>query len=448
MEDWSSERPENSFECEVLDALCASHLSGIVMSGIIVPRTNSTNNLFRLPDEHDILVFMDGLLYTLDMKELNPGIYRGDENDAQYSDTGGSWSLLPRRLSPYSTAFKKLRIMESFYRTEFGQKTSVPVFVGGVVVPDHANVQQMTRSDGSLKSGARILLSQISRLESVLGGDSSMTNSKRPSAEEMAENFRSRPEALGSRLPCQVDEHLRLEQFITRRPWPIPHMVYRGFNDQFRVPVRVEMLRTDNGDMNHSDARRAYRSCLIALQELRSPAIPRFYSPLELHNTWLIVSEFFSTTTLQQMAVEERMPWDKLKIIFSALVEALREAHKSGIIHRHVNPNCILMDGGEIPDIRLGGFFGAAVQNFSMVQDASFGNPYRAPEYHNERQWRTPMEDAYGVGRCLCAVLSGNPRVIPINGAPHQILELLNYLVHEEPAKRSTAWKDLATLLT
>ena len=445
MEDWSSKRPDNSFECIVLDALRASNLPGIVMGSIIVPRMNASNDLFRLPDEHDIIVFMDGLLYTLDMKELNPGIYRGDEHDAAYSSDGESWNPLPRRLMPYSTAFKKLRIMESFYRSEFGPRA--PVFVGGVVVPDNADVREMTRGDGTLQSGARILLSQISHLEAVLEGDCKMTKAKRPSAIEMATNFRSQPEALGSRLPCQVDEHLRLEQFIARRPLPVPHTVYRGYNEQMRVPVRVEILRTDDGCMNHTEARRAYRSCLIALSSLRSPAIPRFYPPMELHNTWLIVSEFFSAITLQQKAVDERMPWDKLKGVFKDLVEALREAHRSEIVHRHLDPGCVLMGGGQMPEIRLGGFFGAAVQNFSMVQDTSFGSPYRAPEYHDETRWRTPMEDAYGVGRCLCAVLTGNPRNTPDSGAPPQLLKLIPLLVHDEPMQRNGAWELLPSVL-
>lgn len=445
MQNWSSKRPDNAFECKVLDTLCASELPGVVIANVIIPRLDPTNSLHRLPDEHDILVFMDGHIYTLDMKELHCGVYRGFEATAEFSPDGHSWNPLPRHLWPHQTAFKKVRVLESFYRQACGP--SLPTFVGGIVVPDSADVTGMTDADGSMTNRARILLTQLSKLGDVLQRDVDQSLQRRPKAEEMAHAFRARPEPFAENLPCQVDEHLRLDQLLARRSHPVAHKIYRGFYERLRVPVRVEMLQCLGDDLPFMTAQRAYRASLQALAILRHPAIPRYYPPVELHNTILILYEYFSDYTLSDRAIDQPMPWPDVRHVFFNLVEALRDAHEHRIVHRHINPDCILVAPGERPEIRIGGFFGAAVQGFTIVEDTSFGSPYRAPEYNDESRWRTPLEDAYAVGRCLCAVLTGDPRSVPSTGAPSSVLNQIPLLVADDPSIRVAAWEGLLSTL-
>jgi serine/threonine-protein kinase len=222
--------------------------------------------------------------------------------------------------------------------------------------------------------------------------------------------------------------------------------VYRGFDDLRRRPVRIEIIRRFDGELSSSNALRAFRTNISALAELRHDAILQHYNEFEVQTSLVIVSEYFSETTLRTFTAEIR-PWPVLREIFTQVVGALRHAHDRRIVHRHVTPECILIGSDPRPSVRLCGFFGAAVNSNSVVHASERSNPYQPPEYDDERFWRTPMEDAFAIGRCICAALTGNPRQLPSSNVPPEVLALLPRLFSDHPADRKAAWERLATIL-
>lgn len=448
MEIWSPHPPRNRFEQATLDTLAKSSLAGIAMNNIILPHDGPHPAFYRLPNEHDILVCMDGHLYTLDMKEFAPGIYRGSEDLLEYSADGATWKPLPERLNPYLTAFKKGRLLQNYVLREM-RGMAPPQFVSAIVVPDEADVSALVDAVGRTARGARLLLTSLSGLDAVLHADATNSRQRKPAAAELAARLKTRVHELVKALPCWVNEYVRIEAAIGQPRRPLPREAYRGRDESRRgLPVRVEIMRQFTGDHSSAEAQRAFRTNLTALSRLRHDAILQHYTEFETHGAFVLVGEYFSEKTLETMRHSLQQEW--VRPIFEQVISALRYAHSRGIVHRHVEPACIFLRLNESgpPDVRLGGFFGAAVDNQTVVQAARADDPYRAPEYDDDTRWRTPMEDAWSVGRCLCSVLTGDPNRLPAAGLSAGILQLIPHLLEAEPAARRHAWEKLGNMIS
>lgn len=447
MEVWSTRAPQDEFESQVLDLLAHSSLPGIALNNVILPHPSPNPSFCRLPNEHDILVFTDGHLFTLDMKALDPGLYRGSEGRLiEHSEDGVEWKPVPNHLDPYETAFKKGRVLESFFRTQF-PSTSTPSFVTVIVVPDAANIDALAAPNGRTPLGTRMLISRISDLEEVIQHDLTSAPQRKPKAGEIADLFQARRGELAQVLPCWVSEHLRLEALIAQPKRPVPRTCYRGYDGRREAAVRVEIIPRFTGQLTANDARRAFRSNIRTLSELSHPSLLRHYSEFELHRAFVIVSEYFSEVTLLEFMREART-WPLLRGIFAQAVDVLRSAHAAQIVHRHLDLECILIGSDATPRIRVTGFFGASIGSLSVVHCPDHSNPFQAPEYEETQTGVTPMEDAFAIGRCLCAALTGDPRRLPSATDSPINIDILSSLMDTSPTRRQAAWNSLPRLLT
>jgi hypothetical protein len=447
MEIRSSSSPKDRFERETLDLLAQCALPGIAINNVILPHNSAHPAFYRLPNEHDILVCLDGHIYTLDMKALNPGWYRGSDAEVEYSPDGCLWKPLPDRLNPYPTAFKKGRVLEAYMLGQL-RGMGVPQFVSAIVVPDHADVTGLAAPTGHTQRGARLLLTPLHQLCSVLAADAAASRQRTPVAADLAAVLQAHVSDFAKALPCWVNEYVRVDASIGQPRRPLLRDAYRGTDRSRRnTPVRVEIMRQFKGDHAATELQRAFRANLTSLSRLHHESILKHYSEFEAHSAFVLVGEYFSETTLETM--RHSLPTGWVLPIFQEVVSALRHAHRRDIVHRFVAPSCILVRGlpEQRPEVRVGGFFGAAVAGQSAVAPAPPDDPYQAPEHSDETQWRTPMEDAWAVGRCLCEALTGDPRRLPSAGLPPGIVQLIPLLLESEPEARRTAWDGLAHML-
>ena len=217
----SSRSVVDRFEARILDALArAPGPDGLATNNVIIPHVKFRN----LPNEHDLLVFTEGKVYTLDGKGLEPGSYRGSGGGGwEYSRDGLSWEPVTFMTHPEEVAFKKARVTEGYLRSRLPADNSIPMpqVISVIVVPDEADVSGLAWGAAGTATGARLLLTRLGDLAACLDADDRAHRQRRPTVDELAALFHvERPNA-ASALPCYLSPHLRVDAFLghTVRPW-------------------------------------------------------------------------------------------------------------------------------------------------------------------------------------------------------------------------------------
>lgn len=150
------------------------------------------------------------------------------------------------------------------------------------------------------------------------------------------------------------------------------------------------------------------------LEKLKSPYIIQYYDAGTYNGLDYIVLEYFGNGSLGDYLREnETMSlYLSLKVIIKVL-EAMEVAHESGVIHRDLKPDNILID--ESFDVRVTDF--GLMKNLetsrtgqSTVTGVTLGTPsYMAPEQIKTAKAVTAQTDVYGVAATLYHMLSGHP---------------------------------------
>ncbi len=453
----SQRQLDNTFELVVLDSLQGCALEGIATNNVLIPHISLRN----LPNEHDLLVLTRGRVYTLDTKALKAGYYRGPSGgDWEYSLDRTDWKSCTFTAHPRTIAFKKGRAVETFIRENLAKGDSMPEVVSVIVVPDEANVEELGwRDDGTTETGARLLLASRSELCGMLEADSQAHPQRNPSVKELADLFGVEQTKDRRTLPCYLDEHLRVDAFLARLQLPVLRYLYRGYHGQWRRPVRIEVLPKFNAPESVEEQIRAFRSNILALQDLRHEAILRLHGHHDTPTSLIVVSELFSELTLMDVIEERRLNWEEARQVFRPVADLLQHAHENGIVHRYLDPTCILLKEGDFTKVRVQGFFGAVVGGLTTVrggkdnrgrddEQEETSNPFLSPERHKGEQRRGPLQDAYSVGRCLAAALTGSPLRLPTTKeVPAEVEGVIAQLVSWVPEERAPAWARLRTLL-
>jgi len=109
-------------------------------------------------------------------------------------------------------------------------------------------------------------------------------------------------------------------------------------------------------------------------------------------------------------------PWEDLKQVLMALLDALAHAHARGVIHRDLKPANILFAGPDspTPGLRLTDFGISHALGSSEQEEVSWGTPhYMAPEQHfGESRDFGPWTDLYALG-CIAYELACGSRPFP-----------------------------------
>ena len=119
-----------------------------------------------------------------------------------------------------------------------------------------------------------------------------------------------------------------------------------------------------------------------------------------------IVLSWMSGGTLEKMLADRKVAPARAVEIACAVLSALGEAHRLGVLHRDVKPANILFDDAGVT--RLGDFGVAHLGDLSATATAGvFGTlAYMSPEQREGRP-ATVQSDLYGVGVVLCEMLTG-----------------------------------------
>lgn len=186
--------------------------------------------------------------------------------------------------------------------------------------------------------------------------------------------------------------------------------VYRAIDTELDRVVAVKVLHpflvTEDGFIER------FKREARLLASLKHPNIVQIYdSGLQDFNSY-VVMEFVPGPTLKDRLRElkmrnEHMPIAEIRRIFAALIEALRVAHRAGVVHRDLKPNnVILTDDGRVvlADFGLAKIVGSTVHTASM---AMIGTPaYMAPE-QAQSSMVDPRSDIYALGVILFELLTG-----------------------------------------
>ncbi|MGE0395750.1 MAG: serine/threonine-protein kinase [Kofleriaceae bacterium] len=129
--------------------------------------------------------------------------------------------------------------------------------------------------------------------------------------------------------------------------------------------------------------------------------------------------EFFSGSSLDELAGKHRLTSAQLIAIFDPIADALTAAHGRSIIHRDLKPDNIMvrMEGGRVADVRLLDFGIAKLmdgESYSMTGGAMGTPAFMAPEQALDAKHIDERADVYAFGATLYAAIAGRP---PFSGA-------------------------------
>ncbi|MFJ8104561.1 serine/threonine-protein kinase [Streptomyces sp. NPDC096132] len=224
--------------------------------------------------------------------------------------------------------------------------------------------------------------------------------------------------------------------------------VWRAVDEILDRQVAVKEMRIDGLDPEDGRTRRER-----TLREARAtaridhPNVVRVYDVVDEGERLWIVMELVAGRSLERVMAEEGplTPRETARVGLG-LVEALRQVHAGGVLHRDIKPGNVLVErGGRVV---LTDFGIAAIQDAKALTMVGMlvGSPdYMAPERISGRP-QGPPSDVWSLGATLCAALAGHSPF-----SRDTTLATLHAVLYEEPRLPAAAGpltEILRTLLT
>ncbi|WP_230886623.1 protein kinase domain-containing protein [Streptomyces spinoverrucosus] len=207
--------------------------------------------------------------------------------------------------------------------------------------------------------------------------------------------------------------------------------VWRAVDEMLDRLVAVKEMRIDGLDAEDARTRRER-----TLREARAtaridhPNVVRVYDVVDEGERLWIVMELVAGRSLERIMAEDGPlgPREAARIGLG-LVEALREVHARGVLHRDIKPGNVLVEGAG-RRVVLTDFGIAAIQDAKALTMAGMlvGSPdYMAPERISGRP-QGPPSDVWSLGATLSAALAGQSPF-----ARDTTLATLHAVLYEEP---------------
>ncbi|WP_260463690.1 serine/threonine-protein kinase [Streptomyces sp. TRM72054] len=207
--------------------------------------------------------------------------------------------------------------------------------------------------------------------------------------------------------------------------------VWRAADEMLDRPVAVKEMRIDGLDAEDARTRRER-----TLREARAtaridhPHVVRVYDVVDEGERLWIVMELVAGRSLERITAEDGPlgPGEAARIGLG-LVEALREVHARGVLHRDIKPGNVLVEGAG-RRVVLTDFGIAAIQDAKALTMAGMlvGSPdYMAPERISGRP-QGPPSDMWSLGATLSAALAGQSPF-----SRDTTLATLHAVLYEEP---------------
>ncbi len=190
-------------------------------------------------------------------------------------------------------------------------------------------------------------------------------------------------------------------------------VVYRGFHEKLGHEVAIKLL-SHRQDSTQKRLVERFKREGEAASTIRHPNVVRFYGS-GLHNQRpYIIMEFVNGASLGNVLDEkERLNPAHVVPMAIAIAEGLAAIHRTGIIHRDIKPDNILLGAGamvKITDLGLARYVNDPELNRLTATGVVVGTPlYVAPEAIKDTRNTGPAADMYSLGATLYHMASGRP---------------------------------------
>src|SRR5262245_6013674 len=212
-----------------------------------------------------------------------------------------------------------------------------------------------------------------------------------------------------------LQKRYQIEEEIGRGGFSV---VYKAVDLENQNPVAIKLL-VPPPSVAHIAKERMKRE-VIAVQSLKHPAVVQINALVEEGPwTFLIMEQVDGMDLQKKIDLNGAIHWEAVASIGKEISEALHEAHRSGILHRDLKPQNILID--QNGNARLTDFGSARIQGESTVtySGAFVGTlDYIAPEVVAGSR-NDPRSDIYSLGLTLYVALTGS---LPSRSSRHSPL--------------------------
>ncbi len=208
--------------------------------------------------------------------------------------------------------------------------------------------------------------------------------------------------------------------------------VYLGRDLRLNRPVAIKVLHGQYA--SDEQFLRRFKHEADAAAQLGHPNIVRVYDIGAEGDFHYIVMEYVQGTDLKEIIeLQAPLPVPRTLAIVRQIAEALQAAHDSGLVHRDVKPQNVLIDSNDYA--RLSDFGIAKSKQSSALTDpgTTFGTAdYLAPE-QAQGLGATPLSDVYALGVLTYEMLTGR---LPFSG-DSPLAVALQHIQASPPALRN-----------
>jgi hypothetical protein len=236
--------------------------------------------------------------------------------------------------------------------------------------------------------------------------------------------------------------------------------VYEGTNLTTNERVAIKTFRPGVGVPRALPE--AFLRELLVLTRLNHEAIVpyRLAAREPTRGVLYLVSDFVDGISLSALIGQVVAPEPRLRAFTSRLADALKHAHKLGVVHGDVSPDNILLAGGQLEQCTLVDFKFAKPAFQARVAPGL--RPYRAPEQHGRFDGEVgPWTDVYGLGRVTLALATGaQPDASAVESAdagenfdgdlasaPPRLQPLLTMMLAADPLKRIRSMDEVLAVI-
>lgn len=188
-------------------------------------------------------------------------------------------------------------------------------------------------------------------------------------------------------------------------------------------------------------------------------------TPLDIfveNNTTYVILEYVEGVSLKKFLQTNTgyLTWNRVKKLFMPLFTTLSIIHNSGIIHRGISPeNIIVTTDGEL---KLTGFSISSIRTSNTGLSPEFYSGYTAPEQYTSLAYQGTWTDVYAVAAVLYRILTGcmpldantrltNDTLVPASrinpGIPNYVSNVLSHAMAVEGERRIQTINDFVTQL-